>query len=230
MLRCARERQGSTSRTGLSIPLPHLAPFSIARKARRSVFCLRDHRFLAVLTFSPVRLALRRLALSTAACAFLHASDGSTAEGRTFAQQQRAGIADNARLPNLTLPDLAGTLQPLRHRPDEVTILNFWATWCVPCLKEIPELANLSHEFRARGLEVVGVAIDSGRPDDIRAFAVSHGMDYPLLVGTQRWAAEHFGVFGLPVTIVVDRSGRVRRRLIGPQTGSTFAAAVRPYL
>lgn len=147
-----------------------------------------------------------------------------------MAERQRPRVTENALLPNLALLDLTGASRPLRHRSDEVTVLNFWATWCVPCLKEIPELANLSHEWRERGLEVVGVAIDSGKPADIRTFAVSHGMDYSLLIGTQRWAAEHFGVFGLPVTIVIDRSGRIRQRLIGPQTGSTFAAAVKPYL
>ena len=133
-------------------------------------------------------------------------------------------------LPPLVLPDLAGQEQALRATPDEVTVLNFWATWCVPCLKELPELVALHHEWQERGVHVVGVAIDSGTPADIRAFAARQGMDYALRLGTQQWARAHFGIFGLPVTIVVDRHGQIRQRLLGPQTGAQFEAAIRPYL
>ena len=111
-----------------------------------------------------------------------------------------------------------------------MTIVNFWATWCIPCLKELPELVKISHEWQGRGVKVVGIAIGSGAPADIRTFAAMHGMDYRLLVATQGWAAEHFGVFGIPVTIVADRAGRVRQRLIGPQTAAAFIAAMQPYL
>lgn len=133
-------------------------------------------------------------------------------------------------LPPLALPDLAGQLQALRTTPDEVTVLNFWATWCVPCLKELPELVALHHQWRPHGVHVVGVAIDSGDAADVRTFATRHGMDYAVLMGTQAWARTHFGLFGLPVTLVVDRQGQIRQRLLGPQTGAQFEAAIRPYL
>ncbi len=79
-------------------------------------------------------------------------------------------------------------------------------------------------------MHVVGVSIDSGTPADIRAFAAQQGMDYALRLGTQQWARSHFGIFGLPVTIVVDRHGQIRQRLIGPQSTAQFEAAIRPYL
>ena len=134
------------------------------------------------------------------------------------------------RLPPLALPDLAGQEQALRATPDEVTVLNFWATWCVPCLKELPELVALHRQWRPHGVHVVGVAIDSGNPADVRTFAARHGLDYALRLGTQQWARTHFGIFGLPVTLVVDRHGQIRQRLLGPQTGAQFEAAIRPYL
>ncbi len=133
-------------------------------------------------------------------------------------------------LPPLALPDLTGQEQALRTTLDEITVLNFWATWCVPCLKELPELVALHHQWQGRGVHVVGVAIDSGAPADIRAFAARQGMDYALRLGTQQWARTHFGIFGLPVTLVVDRHGQIRQRLLGPQTGAQFEAAIRPYL
>jgi len=146
------------------------------------------------------------------------------------AQSLAPGSEAPPRLPPLVLPDLAGQAQALRATPDEITVLNFWATWCVPCLKELPELVALHHQWQERGVHVVGVAIDSGTPADIRAFAARQGMDYTLRLGTQQWARSHFGIFGLPVTLVVDRHGQIRQRLIGPQSRAQFEAAIRPYL
>lgn len=140
------------------------------------------------------------------------------------------GQSEELRLPDLKLPDLQGRLRPLRTGADEVTVINFWATWCVPCLKEIPELVALAHEHGSDGVRVVGIALDSGDPEDVAAFAVGHGMDYRVLLARYAWAQRHFGVFGLPVTLIVDRGGTVRRRLVGPHTLAQFAAAIRPHL
>lgn len=133
-------------------------------------------------------------------------------------------------LPHLSLPDLAGRRTPLRASADEVTVINFWATWCVPCLHEIPELVALSEHWKSQNVHVVGVAIESGDPADVATFASAHGMRYTLLAAQQRWARRYFAVIGLPVTIVADRSGVIRRRLIGPQTRAQFEAAVRDAL
>ena len=140
------------------------------------------------------------------------------------------GRAPHTPLSALRLPDLTGHLRALRATPDTVTLLNFWATWCVPCLKELPDLVALHHQWQARGVEVVGIAIDSGTPADIRAFAAQHGLDYRLLMGTHQWARTHFQLFGLPLTVVVDRHGQIRQRLIGPHTEEQFTAAMQPYL
>ena len=146
------------------------------------------------------------------------------------AEHPSPGREAHPQFPSLTLPDLAGQRQALRAAPDEVTVVNFWATWCVPCLKELPELVALHHQWRPHGVRVVGIAIDSGAPVDVRTFAARYGMDYTLLLATQQWARTHFGLFGLPVTLVVDRQGQIRQRLLGPQTGAQFEAAMRPYL
>lgn len=138
--------------------------------------------------------------------------------------------AEPDALPHLSLPDLAGRRTPLRARADEVTLINFWATWCVPCLREIPELVALSEQWKSQNVHVVGIAIESGDPADVATFASAHGMGYTLLAAQQRWARRYFAVIGLPVTIVADRSGVIRRRLIGPQTHAQFETAVRDAL
>ena len=144
--------------------------------------------------------------------------------------QDAGSIRENALLPSLAIADLEGHPRSLRQQPNEVTVINFWATWCVPCLRELPELRAVARRHRSRNVRVVGIAIDSGRPSDVKQFARTHGMTYALLMADQAWARDHFAVLGLPVTLVVDRAGRVRVRLVGPQTREEFEAALQPYL
>ncbi len=157
-------------------------------------------------------------------------SEGRTREPASAEIAGLPGLPAGEPLPDLALPDLAGRERPIRATPGEVTLINFWATWCIPCLEEIPVLVELQSKWSARGLSVVGIAVDSGKPSDIEAFASEHAMEYQLLVTRQGWALRHFGVFGLPVTLIVDREGTVRRRLIGPQTREQFNAVLRAYL
>ncbi len=138
---------------------------------------------------------------------------------------------DSLPLPRIELPDLGAHTLSLSPGRDEVTLVNFWATWCVPCLKEIPELVALHDHGRTPGLRVVGVSIASGSRQDIRAFGAKHAMDYLLLDADEEWGRRYFQQLGLPlllpVTLVVDRYGVIRRRLIGPQTRAQFETAIR---
>jgi peroxiredoxin len=140
-------------------------------------------------------------------------------------------FAEGEPLPPWELPDLSGQLQPVYLRSANVTVINFWATWCVPCLREIPELVALNDGWQARGVRLVGVAIASGSAGDVQAFATMHGMRYPLLTATEDPARRYFGrlnlMLALPVTLLLDHAGVIRRRLIGPQTRGAFEAAVR---
>src|SRR4029077_17590631 len=94
--------------------------------------------------------------------------------------------------------------------------INFWATWCDPCRREIPLLKALRREHAADGLEIVGIAIDY--PDSVRKYALEHGIDYPLLVG-EREGLEAAAAFGmetvLPFSVFAEREGRVVTLKIG---------------
>ncbi|MCC7257623.1 MAG: TlpA family protein disulfide reductase [Gammaproteobacteria bacterium] len=130
----------------------------------------------------------------------------------------RPALDPLASVPDLRLPDLAsGTPRSLREWSGEALILNFWATWCAPCRKEMPLLEQVHQQWQGRGIAVVGVAID--RIEPAQAFTGEAGISYPNLVGEQEAMAlaESFepGMAGLPLTVIVAPGGEVLHRHVG---------------
>ncbi len=122
-----------------------------------------------------------------------------------------------ARLPDFTLNDLSGKSTPISAWSGKSLVINFWATWCDPCRREIPLLKTLAGDWAGRDLTVVGVAVDSA--DKVRRFAGEFKIDYPLLIGEQDSlnAAAKFGMDSpvLPFTVFTDRRGEVVALFIG---------------
>ena len=96
-------------------------------------------------------------------------------------------------------------------------LLNFWATWCAPCRHETPFLQSIHERFRDRGLQVVGVSMDSpGSMDDIRAFLDEMDVTYEILHDARQRGMDRFSLMGLPATFVLDEEGRIQFARIGP--------------
>ena len=89
---------------------------------------------------------------------------------------------------------------------------------------------RLSHQLKKEGLEVVGIAVDSGRPEDIRVFIEEHGMDYQVLIGDLDNVKSQFHVMGFPTSLLIDRHGKIRKRYFGPQTEEVLKNDVKPLL
>ena len=116
-----------------------------------------------------------------------------------------------------TLPDLRGERQAMAQWKGNVLVVNFWATWCPPCLKEIPEFIRMQAALRDRRVQFVGIAIDD--PHKVADFAAKMGINYPVLVAETegislaRAAGNRLG--GLPFTVVIDRQGKTARIELG---------------
>jgi thiol-disulfide isomerase/thioredoxin len=114
------------------------------------------------------------------------------------------------KLPQVELPGLDGAPQSLSNWSNRPLLVNFWATWCEPCRREIPLLKSLRRARAAEKLEIVGIALDS--PEAVRQYATGHGIDYPVLVG-ERGGLEAANAFGmdtvLPFSVFADRTGRI---------------------
>ena len=120
------------------------------------------------------------------------------------------------RLPELSLPGLDGRPHRLGDWGGHALLVNFWASWCEPCRREIPLLERLRHERSAQGLEIVGIALDFR--DATEKYARAEGIDYPVLVGEQGGyeAAAAFGMDPvLPFSVFADATGRILTVKVG---------------
>ena len=104
-------------------------------------------------------------------------------------------------------------------------VLNFWATWCAPCRKEIPHLSELQNEFRDEGLQVVTIATGTNQRPAMERFFKEIGVDnLPLHTDANSALARDMGVVGLPVTLIIDPQGKEIARLIGDANWASDSA------
>lgn len=146
------------------------------------------------------------------------------------AAPKQAARADFARAPSFRLKDLRGRTVRLDQFKGKVVMLNFWATWCPPCRAEMPDLVRLQREYGERGLQIAGITYPPERASRVRRLAAELKINYPLLFGTRKVASLYDVEEILPVTVIIDREGRVRDRILGILTPEEFEQKVKPLL
>ena len=141
------------------------------------------------------------------------------------ASPEAAGARLVERVPEFQLADREGRMRSLADWQGKSLIVNFWATWCAPCRREIPLLQQIARDNRDEGFEVIGIAVDFR--DKVLAYADEMQIDYPLLIGEQEAldAASAFGIeaIGFPFTVFTDAQGRIVAAHMGELHGPEVA-------
>ena len=140
-----------------------------------------------------------------------------------IAAMKRLEADDEARNSvSFTLADLSGRSWTLQDLKGKVVMLNFWATWCPPCRKEMPDLETLYKQFESEGFVVLGVSDDD--PSKVRAFVQTQGITYPVLLDPGSKVNHLLRIEGIPKTFVYGRDGRIVAQSIDMRTKSQFLA------
>jgi len=131
--------------------------------------------------------------------------------------------------PAFSLTDLSGRTVSLSDYRGKVVVLDFWATWCDPCKREIPHFIEMQDKYASQGLQVLGVSMDDDEPP-VREFQQQFKMNYPVAMGSPKLADQYGGILGLPITFVIDRNGRITARHVGATDASVIEAEVQKLL
>ena len=119
-----------------------------------------------------------------------------------------------AAAPDFTVQDTDHAVTLSQYR-GQIVVLNFWATWCPPCVEEMPSLISMSQRMKDKGITVLGVSIDVDG-DAYHRFLKEHGVTFPTVRDPDQKSSRLYGTSGWPETYIIDRKGIVRRKFIGP--------------
>jgi len=138
--------------------------------------------------------------------------------------------AQEIKAPLFELKDVNGRTVRLSDYQGKVVLINFWATWCPPCRAEMPELVRLQREHGKKGLQIIGITYPPERMDRVRRFARSLKVNYPIILGTRQLKDRFSSDETLPLTIVIDRDGKVSNIIVGILLREEFDEKIKPLL
>jgi thiol-disulfide isomerase/thioredoxin len=150
------------------------------------------------------------------------------------------GLAPGDRAPELQLTTASGTARPvqavdgrtisLADLRGKVVWIDFWASWCPPCREETPILRDLYARYRDRGLEIVAISVQESTADDVRRYAETYGLGYPIVADLTGELFRAWRVYGLPTQLFIGRDGVIRRVVQGPVDEAGASAIIESLL
>lgn len=140
------------------------------------------------------------------------------------------GTASKPKAPEWKAQNLDGKTVSSTDFKGKVVVVDFWATWCGPCVSEIPGYVELQRKYADRGLIFVGLSLDEGGPEVVRKFVKAHKVNYTVGLSNEQVQAAFGGFEVIPTTFVIDREGRIHFKKTGAMAPAEFEAIVKPLL
>jgi len=119
--------------------------------------------------------------------------------------------------PNFTFPGLDGKKVSLADYKGKVVLLNIWATWCAPCVAEMPSMEKLYQELKDEGFELLAVSVDESGVEVVTPFMKKHKLSFPVLLDTQGDIKSLYQLTGIPESFIMDKDGIIVEKVIGPR-------------
>ena len=164
-------------------------------------------------------LVISIVILASIGFAFFDKPSTKTVKNETKIQQKHF---EYPVAPDFELKDLDGNLVKLSDYKDKVVIIDFWATWCGPCRRGIPEFIELQSEYGEDQLMILGISVDQGDLSVVPKFAKNYGINYPVLYANQDVQMKYGPIRSIPTAFIVDKEGKVRDRAIGLRPKAYF--------
>lgn len=137
---------------------------------------------------------------------------------------------DDTPAPDFVLEDLNGQQIRLSDYKGKVVVLNFWATWCPPCRKEIPDFNELQAQYGDKGVQFIGVALDEEGLPKVKKWTSTNPVNYPVVIADAAIKKSYGEMNAIPVTLLIDRKGIIRTKYIGMRQKAIVESMIAPLL
>jgi peroxiredoxin len=133
-----------------------------------------------------------------------------------FKFSNQVAIEDNVPAPDFTFPGLDGKKVSLSDYKGKVVLVNIWATWCPPCVDEMPSMEKLYQKFKGQNFEILAVSIDASGLKAVAPFMRKFNLTFPALIDSKGAINAVYGVTGVPESFIIDKQGILTKKIVGP--------------
>lgn len=162
---------------------------------------------------------MKKLGLVLLSALILANCGGGTDAPKTSSADKPVALDSGKPMPSFEVARLTGGTLKSSDLKGKVTVVDFWATWCNPCIEEIPHYNKLKEKFAGKDVEILGMTVQSGSMEDIKPKVAEFKIQYSVVLGDDKISDDFGGIIGWPTTFLVSKDGKIVKRIIGSPPG-----------